>query len=315
MRIQFSSNSKKIHFSINNEKKVKNNEKYDDYQIKKETGKEIITFKKPVDKDFIYLNVYLNDNESHLDSKLRNYNIRYNDTGKLNNSFLLNKDNGVFNDLFNFYLSTLSSSEMKNESVVGVIETLRGNRILNFIMSNLVYSYFKDEKNLSVTFNKIDKYDVAIIYSLKLIKKNNLNLEEECCSIAISEIQSSVIKVKNPIENEITMKMEEINNIKDYSYIGIIAKIIDGSNIEYVVYEPINFKEKEDEEDDDNTKLALVIVLIILFFLIIFSVIVFVLVYNYKNRNLLSKVNAISFAENEGKERKEDNLLLDNSTD
>ena len=283
MRIQFSSNSKKIHFSISNEKNVKNNEKYDDYQIQKEIGKEIITFKKPVDKDFIYLNVYLNDNESNLDSKLRNYAFKYMNSNSKNN--------------FNEY------------------------PILNN-KNKIEYSYFKDEKNLSVTFNKIDKNDVDIIYSLKLIKKNNLNLEEECCSIAISEIQSSVIKVKNPNEKEITMKMEEINNIKDYAYIGVIAQIIDGSNIEYVVYEPINLKEKEDEEveeedeeDDDNTKLAIVIVLIIIFFLIIFSVLVIVLFYNYKNRNLLSKVNAISFAENEGKERKEDNLLLDNSTD
>ena len=72
-------------------------------------------------------------------SKLKNYTVRYSDTVKLNNSFLLNKDNGAFNDLFNFYLSTLSSGEIKNESVVSVIETLKNNRILNFIISNLIY--------------------------------------------------------------------------------------------------------------------------------------------------------------------------------
>ena len=72
-------------------------------------------------------------------SKLKNYTVRYSDIVKLNNSFLLNKDNGAFNDLFNFYLSTLSSGEVKNESVVSVIETLKNNRILNFIISNLLY--------------------------------------------------------------------------------------------------------------------------------------------------------------------------------
>ncbi len=72
-------------------------------------------------------------------SSLRRYSIRYFDTIKLNNTFLLNKENTSFNNLFNFYLGTLSSNEIKNESVVGVIETLRGNRILNFIMSNLLY--------------------------------------------------------------------------------------------------------------------------------------------------------------------------------
>ena len=72
-------------------------------------------------------------------SKLKNYSDRYSDTVKLNNSFLLNKDNGAFNDLFNFYLSTLSSGEIKNESVVSVIETLKNNRLINFIISNLLY--------------------------------------------------------------------------------------------------------------------------------------------------------------------------------
>ena len=73
------------------------------------------------------------------DTSLKNYSIRYIDSVKLNNSFLLNKKNTAFNDLFDFYLSTLSSNEVKNESVVGVIETLKNNRIINFIISNLIY--------------------------------------------------------------------------------------------------------------------------------------------------------------------------------
>ena len=73
------------------------------------------------------------------DSSLKNYSIRYMDNVKLNNSFLLKNDNSAFNDLFDFYLSTLSSNEIKNESIYGVIETLKNNRIINFIISNLVY--------------------------------------------------------------------------------------------------------------------------------------------------------------------------------
>ena len=73
------------------------------------------------------------------DSSLKDYSIRYIDSIKLNNSFLLNKKNKAFNQLFDFYLSTLSSSEVKNESVNGVIETLKNNRVFNFIISNLVY--------------------------------------------------------------------------------------------------------------------------------------------------------------------------------
>jgi diguanylate cyclase (GGDEF)-like protein len=73
------------------------------------------------------------------DSSLRHFSIRYYDTIKLNNTFLLNKDNSAFNELFDFYLSTLSSNEVKNESVVGVIATLKSNRIIDFIISNLLF--------------------------------------------------------------------------------------------------------------------------------------------------------------------------------
>jgi diguanylate cyclase (GGDEF)-like protein len=61
------------------------------------------------------------------------------DNVKLNNSFLLYKNNEAFNKLFDFYLSTLSSNEVKNESVEGVISTLKNNRVFNFIVSNLFY--------------------------------------------------------------------------------------------------------------------------------------------------------------------------------
>ena len=73
------------------------------------------------------------------DSSLKHYSIRYIDNVRLNNSFLFSKENKSFNNLFDFYLSTLSSNEVKNESVSSVIETLKNNRIFNFIISNLVY--------------------------------------------------------------------------------------------------------------------------------------------------------------------------------
>lgn len=98
----------------------------------------IKTLLKNVDKDSIIIiekEVY----DYYKDSKLKNYSIRYIDTVRLNNSFLLNKNNSAFNSVFDFYLSTLSSNEMKNESVVGVMTTLKNNRIIGFIMSNLIY--------------------------------------------------------------------------------------------------------------------------------------------------------------------------------
>lgn len=96
------------------------------------------TMIKNIDKDSIVIiekEVY----DYYKDSSLKNYSIRLIESVKLNNSFLLNKSNTAFNKLFDFYLSTLSLNEMKNESVVGVIETLKNNRLFNFIISNLLY--------------------------------------------------------------------------------------------------------------------------------------------------------------------------------
>ncbi|MDD6272483.1 MAG: GGDEF domain-containing protein [bacterium] len=73
------------------------------------------------------------------DTSLKNYSIRYTDSIRLNNSFLFNKDNEAFNKLFDFYLSTLSTNEVKNESVYDVVKTLKNNRVFNFIVSNLIY--------------------------------------------------------------------------------------------------------------------------------------------------------------------------------
>ena len=73
------------------------------------------------------------------DSSLKDFSFRFIDDIKLNNSFLLNKDNQSFNKLFDFYLSTLSSNEVKNESVYSIIDTLKNNKVFNFIVSNLLY--------------------------------------------------------------------------------------------------------------------------------------------------------------------------------
>ena len=99
------------------------------------------------------------------DSSLKNYSIRYIDTIKLNNSFLLKKSNTAFNQLFDFYLSTLSSNEIKNESVNDVIDTLKNNRVFNFIISNLIYIVIGALVLVFIIY--------GILKRLNTVKKNN----------------------------------------------------------------------------------------------------------------------------------------------
>ena len=104
------------------------------------------------------------------DSDLKNYSIRYFDNVKLNNSFLLESSNTSFNKLFDFYLSTLSSNEVKNESVEGVITTLKNNRVFNFIMSNLIYIAIATLLVAFVIYTLVKR----TLYSKKIKKEDRL---------------------------------------------------------------------------------------------------------------------------------------------
>jgi len=99
------------------------------------------------------------------DSSLKNFSIRYIDSIRLNNAFLLNKNNDAFNELFDFYLSTLSSNEIKNESVGGLIDTLKSNRVFNFIISNFIY--------IVIGILIIVFVILAIVKKVSQVKKNN----------------------------------------------------------------------------------------------------------------------------------------------
>ncbi len=92
---------------------------------------------KNINKDSIII-IEKETYDYYKDNSLRNYSIRYIDSVKLNNSFLLNNRNEAFNKLFDFYLGMLSSNEVKNESVVGVLSVLKNNIVFNFIVEHLL---------------------------------------------------------------------------------------------------------------------------------------------------------------------------------
>lgn len=127
------------------------------------------TLIKNIDKDSIIIiekEVY----DYYKDSGLKDYSIRYIDTVRLNNSFLLLSENKSFNNLFDFYLSTLSGNEMKNESVEGVIATLKNNRVFNFIMTNLIYIVIAIIIIGFIIYGIIKK----VLYSNKIKKEDRL---------------------------------------------------------------------------------------------------------------------------------------------
>ena len=78
MRIQFATNNKNIRYTISEEPNSKSNSKFDEFEEKKDVrGKTFITFKRPKNKDYIYLNVFLDDNSGENDLQKNHYVFKY----------------------------------------------------------------------------------------------------------------------------------------------------------------------------------------------------------------------------------------------
>ncbi len=71
--------------------------------------------------------------------ELKNYVVKFIGEANLQSSFLLNKDNTTFNNLFNFYISTLGNKYVNNMAIGHSIDEVNTNVILKFILSNLTY--------------------------------------------------------------------------------------------------------------------------------------------------------------------------------
>ena len=170
-------------------------------------------------------------------------------------------------------------------------------------------------ETLKVSFNKIQKSDVFVTYSLKVATKWDNSKDELNRTIAFTESVSAVAQVQNPSGSEITITMEGFSN-KNIDYLQVIAQIKDGPIIEYVAYEPTNKIDiVEDDDDDDAALIAVIAIVGSVIAIIIVVLIVIIVIYNLKTKDLLKQVNKISFADDPNKKSKSENLLLDDQNE
>ena len=254
--IYFSSNSKIVNFTITTEggKKQETNNIFDEYESKEEGGKIITIFKKPNDIDFIYLNVFINNNNTlnisqNYINNLNNYAFKYNN--------IMNKEN-----IFKYSVTN-------------------NNYKLQGIVSN---------KNIEIEYNKIsNQKDYIVIYSLKYVRKEDLIEGELYNSIALSESNSTIFQTTNyktDNKNVINIPFDDDDN---FAYIGLIAQIINGDDVEYISYEPINSKnelifksEKSNPSNESKTSVGFIILIIVaIIIIIIIGVILFM---RFKNK-------------------------------
>lgn len=72
-------------------------------------------------------------------SSLKKYVIKYMGESTVSNTFLLNNDNKVLNNLFNFYLSTTSNNNIESMAIDNSLNMASRNILIEFIISNITY--------------------------------------------------------------------------------------------------------------------------------------------------------------------------------
>ena len=120
-------------------------------------------------------------------SSLKKYVIKYMGESPVSNTFLLNNDNKVLNNLFNFYLSTTSNKNIESMAIDNSLNMASRNILIEFIISNITYLVllviavvfllYKFNRKVKVT-KKIKKEDKMMYLDVMTNLKNRNYLND-----------------------------------------------------------------------------------------------------------------------------------------
>lgn len=77
--------------------------------------------------------------ETYKRTKLKNYSIRYESDNLARYNFLINKNDEVLIDLFNYYISVNSNKEIAYQASYNTEKDIKGNTIFGFIVNNIIF--------------------------------------------------------------------------------------------------------------------------------------------------------------------------------
>lgn len=120
-------------------------------------------------------------------TSLKKYVIKYMGESTVSNTFLLNNDNKVLNNLFNFYLSTTSNNNIESMAIDNSLNMASRNILIEFIISNITYLVllviavvfllYKFNRKVKVT-KKIKKEDKMMYLDVMTNLKNRNYLND-----------------------------------------------------------------------------------------------------------------------------------------
>jgi hypothetical protein len=266
MRIQFSANNPEIKYVISEEKNSKKKADYA-FNTTKEGGKDFITFKSP-NKDFIYLNVYLDKDAI---SPLSNYVFKYINSKDIDKFFEYVPKEGNKLDI-----SKPESSGKGRNKITAKFKGL----------------YCKNNRTRKI----------KVTYVLKVVfgtEEKSHDPNENKNSIAICESRQSSVMVKDPKEEDIKLELDfSIPPGQAIRYTQLIAQVNDGPINEYYSYgynDKYGFSNKA--KSGSSTLVIAIITVSIILFIVIVILIIIVWAFSSRNKNLMDKVNAVSFVD------------------
>ena len=142
-------------------------------------------FKSLTEEDILVIEKSTYDN--YKNSSLKKYVIKYMGESTVSNTFLLNNDNKVLNNLFNFYLSTTSNNNIESMAIDNSLNMASRNILIEFIISNITYLVllviavvfllYKFNRKVKVT-KKIKKEDKMMYLDVMTNLKNRNYLND-----------------------------------------------------------------------------------------------------------------------------------------
>ena len=243
-------------------------------EIEEGRGKIIITIK-PGDKDFIYINIFKNNNGEEQVEELQNYVFKY-----------LN---------------------LENDSQFSDYKIINNNASLNCNQGeNRLYCVFN---RINIASDKAN-----ITYFLKIIDSKDYIKNEKIETISLTQSPYYVTFIRNPIDSNNKITINAFGDFPQWTYLQVIAQIQQNNILEYVAYKPV-YKERkidpsdseENNEEKDNTSLFIGVSISLV--VIIIGLVILVIYFKKRNKSLMNQVKHVSFQQSESSEP---DLLLGN---
>ena len=277
------------------------------------------------DKSEAYVNLEFSCEDDNLEIKLDNENIEFINekygkkfytikTEKLDEMFDLTvkrKNESQTENLQFFYFRYTFSNDTNNDKY-----TIKDTEI------KVTKTYNQKNADYTISLYPIDysgNSDIDITYMVRLIETGNIpNKSHVSMKIGIQNVKEYYKPEKEKNSEKLSFKITEA--LMHVKYIQVIVQIKDKEDVVFLSYDLCknftetnsppdpNEKKKKDDDDDDDDNLALKIGIPIgaVLFIIIIVLVIVILIFNNKNKDLLEKVNKVSFTEQRG----EDDLLL-----